>query len=249
MVSTQTKIKRELKKLKKLKKKSKAKPRRKSRATQEIKQIVNLKGLGPLKTTQAQQPFVFQSQSERPASGTSDFLANAISQLNRVNSPNTNVRDLETNLRRLEVEVRNQKIKNNQILADRDMLQRKYQNIAGQTDGVGDFSMVNKPRNVAKEEEKFQDESRIVPRRGRPKGPQSEEEKQRRADQREKKRLIARLAEKNEGLFESSMTEAEETEDEDEEEEPPQKELQTELSAREKFIAKLRPKLPFVDEE
>jgi len=224
MVSTQTKIKRELKKLKKLKKKSKAKPRRKSRATQEIKQIVNLKGLGPLKATQSQ-PFVFQSQSERPTSASSDFLANAISQLNRVNSPNTNVRDLETNLRRLEAEVRNQKIKNNQILADRDVLQKKYQSIAGQTDGIGDFSMPNKPRNVAKEEQKFQDESTISPRRrGRPKGvPQSEEEKQRRADQREKKKLIARLAEKNEGLFESSMTEAEESEDEQYEKQSPKK--------------------------
>lgn len=225
MVSTQTKIKRELKKLKKLKKKSKAKPRRKSRATQEIKQTVNLKGLGPLKSTQAQQPFVFQSQTERPTSASSDFLANAISQLNRVNKPDTNIRNLEDNLRRLETELRNQKIKNNQILTDRDMLQRKYQSIAGQTDNVGDFSMPNKPRNVAKEEEKFQDESTISPRRrGRPKGvPQSEEEKQRRAEQREKKKLIARLAEKNEGLFESSMTEAEESEDEPEEKESPKK--------------------------
>lgn len=221
MVSTQTKIKRELKKLKKLKKKSKAKPRRKSRATQEIKQTVNLKGLGPLKSTQSQ-PFVFQSQSERPASASQDFIANAIKQLNRVNKPDTNVRDLETNLRRLETELRGQKVKNNQILADRDMLQKKYQIIAGQTDNVGDFSMPNKPRNVAKEEEKFQDESTIVPRRGRPKGvPQSDEEKQKRAEQRARKKQIARLAEKNEGLFESSVTEAEETEDEPEEKEPP----------------------------
>jgi len=224
MVSKDKKIKRELKKLKKAKKAKKA--RRKSRATQEIKQIVNLKGLGPLKSAgQTPQPFVFQSQSERPTSASSDFLANAISQLNRVNSPNTNVRDLETNLRRLEAEVRNQKIKNNQILADRDVLQKKYQSIAGQTDGIGDFSMPNKPRNVAKEEQKFQDESTISPRRrGRPKGvPQSEEEKQRRADQREKKKLIARLAEKNEGLFESSMTEAEESEDEQYEKQSPKK--------------------------
>jgi hypothetical protein len=214
MVSKDKKIKRELKKLKKAKKAKKI--RRKSRAALEIKQIVNLRGLGPLKTTQAQQPVVFQSQSERPASGTSDFLANAISQLNRVNSPNTNIRNLEDNLRRLESEVRNQKIKNNQILTDRDMLQKKYQSIAGQTDNVGDFSMRNTPRNVAKEEEKFQDRSTISPRRGRPRGPQSQEEKQRRAEQREKKKLIARLAEKNEGLFESSMTEGTETEDEDE---------------------------------
>jgi len=226
MVSTQTKIKRELKKLKKLKKKSKAKPRRKSRATQEIKQIVNLKGLGPLKTAgQTPQPFVFQSQSERPASASQDFIANAIKQLNRVNKPDTNVRNLEDNLRRLETELRGQKIKNNQILADRDILQKKYQIIAGQTDNVGDFSMPNKPRNVAKEQEKFQDESTIVPRRGRPKGPQSEEEKQRRADQRARKKQIARLAEKTEGLFESSVTEGEETEEEGEpeEKEPPKK--------------------------
>ena len=214
MVSKDKKIKRELKKLKKAKKAKKI--RRKSRAALEIKQIVNLRGLGPLKTTQAQQPVVFQSQSERPTSASSDFLANAISQLNRVNSPNTNVRDLETNLRRLEAEVRGQKIKNNQILSDRDMLQKKYQSIAGQTDNVGDFSMISKPRNVAREQELFQDRSTISPRRGRPKGPQSESEKQRRAEQREKKKLIARLAEKNEGLFESSVTEAEETEDEDE---------------------------------
>jgi len=219
MVSTQTKIKRELKKLKKLKKKSKAKPRRKSRAMQEIKQVINLRGLGPLKSTQAQQPFVFQAQTERPASASQDFISNAIKQLNRVNSPNTNVRDLETNLRRLETELRGQKVKNNQILADRDMLQRKYQSIAGQTDGVGDFSMINKPRNVAKEDEIFQDKSTISPRRGRPKGPQSQEEKQRRAEQREKKKLIARLAEKNEGLFESSVTEADESEDEQDEKE------------------------------
>ena len=227
MVSTQTKIKRELKKLKKLKKKSKSKPRRKSRATQEIKQTVNLKGLGPLKTAgQTLQPFVFQSQSERPTSASSDFLANAISQLNRVNKPDTNIRNLEDNLRRLETELRGQKVKNNQILADRDILQKKYQIIAGQTDGVGDFSMISKPRNVAKEQEKFQDNSTITPRRGRPKGvPQSESEKQRRADQRARKKEIARLAEKNEGLFESSMTEGTETEDEDEpeEKEPPKK--------------------------
>ena len=247
MVSKDKKIKRELKKLKKAKKSKKI--RRKSRATQEIKQIVNLKGLGPLKSAgQTPQPFVFQSQTERPTSASSDFLANAISQLNRVNKPDTNVRDLETNLRRLETELRGQKVKNNQILEDRDMLQKKYQSIAGQTDNVGDFSMPNKPRNVAKEQEKFQDESTIVPRRGRPKGvPQSQEEKQSRAEQREKRRLIKRLAEKNEGLFESSMTEAEETEDEQEEQ--PQKESQTELSERKKFIASLRPKLPFVDEE
>lgn len=246
MVSKDKKIKRELKKLKKAKKAKKI--RRKSRATQEIKQIVNLKGLGPLKSAgQTPQPFVFQSQTERPTSASSDFLANAIKQLNRVNKPDTNVRDLEDNLRRLETELRGQKVKNNQILADRDMLKKKYQSIAGQTDNVGDFSMPNKPRNVAKEEEKFQDESTIVPRRGRPKGPQSQEEKQRRAEQREKNRLIKRLAEKNEGLFESSMTEAEESEDE--QEDPPQKETQSELSERKKFIASLRPKLPFVDEE
>ena len=223
MVSTQTKIKRELKKLKKIKKAKKAKKvRRKSRATQEIKQTVNLRGLGPLKTAgQTPQPFVFQAQTERPASASQDFISNAIKQLNRVNSPNTNVRDLETNLRRLETELRGQKVKNNQILADRDILQKKYQIIAGQTDAVGDFSQPNKPRNVAKEEEKFQDQSTIVPRRGRPKGPQSDEEKQKRADQRARKKQIARLAEKNEGLFESSVTEAEETEDEPEEKQPP----------------------------
>jgi hypothetical protein len=223
MVSKDKKIKRELKKLKKAKKAKKV--RRKSRATQEIKQTVNLRGLGPLKTAgQTPQPFVFQAQTERPASASQDFISNAIKQLNRVNSPNTNVRDLEDNLRRLETELRGQKVKNNQILADRDMLQKKYSSIALQTDGVGDFSQPNKPRNVAREEEKFQDESTIVPRRGRPKGvPQSEEEKQKRADQRARKKQIKRLAEKNEGLFESSMTEAEETEDEPEEKQPVKK--------------------------
>jgi len=223
MVSKDKKIKRELKKLKKAKKAKKV--RRKSRAMQEIKQTVNLRGLGPLKTAgQTPQPFVFQAQTERPASASQDFISNAIKQLNRVNAPNTNVRDLETNLRRLETELRGQKVKNNQILADRDILQKKYQSIAGQTDSIGDFSMPNKPRNVAKEEEKFQDQSTIVPRRGRPKGvPQSEEEKQRRAEQRARKKQIARLAEKNEGLFESSVTEAEESEGEPEEKEPPKK--------------------------
>ncbi len=46
------------------------------------------------------------------------------------------------------------------------------------------------------------------------------------------------------------MTKAEETEDEQEEQQPElKKEPQSELSARKKFMASLKPKLPFVDEE
>ena len=184
---SQNKIMKALKKVKKAKKAKKAKRARKARATQEIKQIVNLKGLGGLGSPPA--PFVFQTQREGPVSSSEDFFTKALKQLNRVNAPSENIQQVKDNIRKLESNLNKQALTNKQLMFESDLLKTKYQNIQSRTDGVGDFSQPNKPRNLAKEYEKFQDRSVITKQRGNV-GPWSEEKKQKGRDTRERKAMF-----------------------------------------------------------
>ncbi len=171
---TQKKIKKALKKVKKAKKEQKAK--RRSRATQNMSQIVNIKGLGGL-GSKHQQPFIFQAQREGPVSSSQDFFTSALKQLNRVNAPSESTEQLKENIRKIERDLNRQNMINKQVLLEADMLKTKYDIIASRSDNVGDFSQPNKPRDVAKQEEKFQDQSTITPKRGNKGGPMSEESK------------------------------------------------------------------------
>ena len=164
-----------LSKVKKAKSKRKAKRARKARATQEIKQIVNIKGLAGL-GSKPQQPFIFQAQREGPVSSSQDFFTSALKQINRVNQPSENIQEVKDNMRKLERELSRQNLTNKQILLEADLLKTKYQTIQRRSDGVGDFSQPNKPRNLAKEQERFQDRSILTPRRGN-RGPMSAESK------------------------------------------------------------------------
>ena len=184
---SQNKIMKALKKVKKAKKAKKAKRARKSRATQEIKQIVNIKGLGGLGSPPA--PFVFQTQREGPVSSSEDFFTKALKQLNRVNAPSENIQQVKDNIRKLESNLNKQALTNKQLMFESDLLKTKYQNIQSRTDGVGDFSQPNKPRNLAKEYEKFQDRSVITKQRGNV-GPWSEEKKQKGRETRERKAMF-----------------------------------------------------------
>tara|TARA_R110002153_G_scaffold56752_1_gene156520 strand:- start:1087 stop:1797 length:711 start_codon:yes stop_codon:yes gene_type:complete len=170
---SQNKIMKALKKVKKAKKAKKAK--RRSRATQEIKQIVNLKGLGGLGSPPA--PFVFQTQREGPVSASEDFFTKALKQLNRVNAPSENIQQVKENIKKLERDISKQDLTNKRLIFESDLLKLKYDNIKSRTDGVGDFSQKNNPRNVAKEEEKLQDKANLTTSRSN-RGPMSEESKQ-----------------------------------------------------------------------
>ena len=167
MPSTEKKILKAIAKIKKAKaKKAKAKKaKRRSRATQEIKQTINLKGLGGL-GSKPQQPIIFQAQREGPVSSSQDFFTSALKQLNRVNAPSESTQEVKDNIRKLERELIKQAMTNKQLMLESDLLKTKYQNIQSRTDNVGDFSQPNKPRDVAKQEEKFQDKSVIKPKRG-----------------------------------------------------------------------------------
>ena len=162
---SQKKILKALNKIKKAKKAKKAKRVRRSRATQEIKQTINLKGLGGL-GSKPQQPIIFQAQREGPISSSEDFMSKAIKQLNRVNQPSQSTEQLIENMRKLERELSKQSMTNKQLMLESDLLKTKYANIQSRTDDVGNFSQPNKPRDVAKQEEKFQDSSVIKPKRG-----------------------------------------------------------------------------------
>jgi hypothetical protein len=152
-----------LKKVKKSKKAKKAK--RKARATQNMSQIVNIKGLGGIGSPP--QPFIFQAQREGPISSSEDFFTKALKQLNRVNVPSENIQEVKENMRKLERDLSKQAMTNKQLMLESDLLKTKYDNIASRTDGgVGDFSQKNRARDVAKQEEKFQDKSVITAKRG-----------------------------------------------------------------------------------
>lgn len=183
---SQNKIMKALKKAKNAKRKAK-KAKRKARATQEMKQIVNIKGLGGLGSPPA--PFVFQTQREAPVSSSEDFFTKALKQLNRVNAPSENIQQVKDNMRKLESNLNKQALTNKQLMVESDLLKTKYQNIQSRTDGVGDFSQPNKPRNLAKEYEQFQDRSVITKQRGNV-GPWSEEKKQKGRETRERKAMF-----------------------------------------------------------
>ena len=165
---SQKKILKALAKVKKAKRKAKkVKTKRKARATQNMSQIVNIKGLGGLsKIGSPPAPVVFQTQREGPVSASEDFFTKALKQLNRVNQPSENIQEVKENMRKLERDLSKQAMTNKQLMLESDLLKTKYQNIQSRTDDVGNFSQPNKPRNVAKEEEKFQDSSVIKPKRG-----------------------------------------------------------------------------------
>mgnify|MGYP003627745546 CR=1 FL=1 len=183
---SENKIMKALKKAKKAKRKAK-KTKRKARATQNMSQIVNIKGLGGLGKLPA--PFVFQTQREAPVSSSEDFFTKALKQLNRVNAPSENIQQVKDNIRKLESNLNKQALTNKQLMVESDLLKTKYQNIQSRTDGVGDFSQPNKPRNLAKEYEKFQDRSVITKQRGNV-GPWSEEKKQKGRETRERKAMF-----------------------------------------------------------
>ena len=184
---SQKKIMKALKKVKKSKRK--AKRARKSRATQEIKQIVNIKGVGGGLGSKPQQPFIFQAQREGPVSSSQDFFTSALKQLNRVNQPSESTQEVKENIRKIERELSKQAMTNKQILLEADLLKAKYQTIQRRTDGVGDFSQPNKPRNLAKEQERFQDRSILTPRRSN-RGPMSEESKAKGRETRARNRAL-----------------------------------------------------------
>ena len=175
---SQKKILKALNKIKKAKKAKKAKRARRSRATQEIKQIVNIKGLGGLsKIGSPPAPVVFQTQREGPVSSSQDFFISALKQLNRVNAPSESTQELKENMKKLELELGKQAMTSSQLILESNLLKNKYANIRSRTDNVGDFSQPNKMRNVAKEEEKRQDNANLMTRRSN-RGPMSEESKQ-----------------------------------------------------------------------
>jgi len=163
---SQKKILKAIAKVKKAKKAKKAK--RKARATQNMSQIVNIKGLGSLAGIGSKPaPFVFQTQREGPVSSSQDFFTSALKQLNRVNVPSENIQEVKENMRKLERDLSKQAMTNKQLMLESDLLKTKYDNIASRTDGgVGDFSQKNRARDVAKQEEKFQDKSVITAKRG-----------------------------------------------------------------------------------
>ena len=184
---SQRKILKAIAKVKKAKRKVK-KAKRRSRATQEIKQIVNLKGLGGL-GSKPQQPIIFQTQREGPVSSSQDFFISALKQLNRVNAPPENIKEVKENIRKLERDLSKQDLTNKRLIFESDLLKLKYDNIKSRTDGVGDFSQRSNARNLAKEEEKFQDRSVITKQRGNV-GPWSEEKKQKGRETRERKAMF-----------------------------------------------------------
>jgi len=162
---SQKKILKAIAKVKKAKKAKKAK--RKARATQNMSQIVNIKGLGSLAGIGSKPaPFVFQTQREGPVSSSQDFFTSALKQLNRVNVPSENIQEVKENMRKLERDLSKQAMTNKQLMLESDLLKTKYQNIQSRTDSVGDFSQKNRARDVAKQEEKFQDKSVITAKRG-----------------------------------------------------------------------------------
>jgi len=163
---SQRKILKALNKIKKAKRKVK-KRERKSRTTQNMSQIVNIKGLGGLGGIGSKPaPVVFQTQREGPVSSSQDFFTSALKQLNRVNAPSENIQELKQNIRKLEKALDSQQMTTSDLIVQSNNLKTKYDIIASRTDGVGDFSQPNRPRDVAKEQEKFQDKSVIQPRRG-----------------------------------------------------------------------------------
>ena len=184
---SQRKILKALNKIKNAKKAKKVKTKRKSRATQEIKQIVNLKGLGGLGSPPA--PFVFQTQREGPVSASEDFFTKALKQLNRVNAPSESIQQVKANIKKLENELSDQALTNKRLMFESNLLKTKYQNIQSRTDGVGDFSQPNKPRNLAKEYEQFQDRSVLTKQRGNV-GPWSEEKKAKGRETRQRKAMF-----------------------------------------------------------
>ncbi len=162
---SQKKIMKALDKAKAKRKAKKAKKvKRKARATQNMSQIVNIKGLGGIGSKPV--PVVFQTQREGPVSASEDFFTKALKQLNRVNVPSENIQEVKENMRKLERDLSKQAMTNKQLMLESDLLKTKYQNIQSRTDNVGDFSQPNKPRDVAKQEEKFQDKSVITAKRG-----------------------------------------------------------------------------------
>ena len=197
---SQNKIMKALKKVKKAKRKAK-KTKRKARSTQNMSQIVNIKGLGGLGSPPA--PFVFQTQREGTVSSSEDFFTKALKQLNRVNAPSENIQQVKENIKKLERDLNKQALTNKQLMFESDLLKTKYQNIQSRTDGVGDFSQLNKPRNLAKEYEKFQDRSVITKQRGNV-GPWSEEKKQKGRETRERKAMF-REKEKEKAVSEPAM--------------------------------------------
>ena len=232
---SQRKILKVLKKVKKAKAKRKAK--RRSRATQEIKQIINLKGLGGL-GSKPQQPFIFQTSREGPVSSSQDFFTSALKQINRVNQPSESTQEIKANMKRLEIELGKQSMTNKQLILEGNLLKTKYQNIQRRTDGVGDFSQPNKPRNLAKEQELFQDRSILTPRRSN-RGPMSEESKAKGRETRAKnKALRERMSMSSTPAPMMSALESEQVFEEEQEQDPDpeQEQSSTTKKGREAFI-------------
>lgn len=186
---SQKKIMKALAKVKKAKRKVK-KRARKARATQEIKQIVNVKGLGSLSGIGSPPAsFLFQTQREGPVSSSEDFMSKAIKQLNRINQPSESTQEIKENMRKLEKELSKQALTNKQLILEGNLLKTKYDIIKSRTDGVGDFSQPNKARDVRKEQQLFQDRSILTSRRGN-RGPMSEESKAKGRETRAKNRAL-----------------------------------------------------------
>lgn len=164
---SQRKILKALAKVKKSKKAKAKKPKRKTRATNEMKQIVNIKGLGSLKGIGSPPaPFIFQAQREGPVSSSQDFFISALKQLNRVNAPSESTQEIKENMRKLESELGKQAMTNKQLILESNLLKTKYSNIQSRTDNEGDFSSPSKFRNYVREQQLFQDRSTLTPKRG-----------------------------------------------------------------------------------
>ncbi len=237
---SQRKILKMLSKVKKAKSKRKAKRARKARATQEIKQIVNIKGVGGGLGSKPQQPFIFQAQREGPVSSSQDFFTSALKQINRVNQPSESTQEIKENMKKLERELSRQNLTNKQILLEADMLKAKYQTIQRRTDGVGDFSQPNKPRNLAKEQERFQDRSILTPRRSN-RGPMSEESKAKGRETRARNRALRERMETQTTPAPMMMSKTLQSEQVFEEEQDPEQEQEQEQPSttkkgREAFI-------------